>query len=70
MLVKAIIARYAVAPDERMTYWLPVHFGIPMSRHRRDIDVTSARLHLWSKLLKRIESYVTEISVYYIVCDI
>lgn len=38
MLVKAIIGRLAVAPDEHMTYWLPVHFGIPVSRHRRDID--------------------------------
>lgn len=37
MIVKAIIGRLAVAPDERMTR-LPVHFGIPVSQHRRDID--------------------------------
>lgn len=37
MIVKAIIGWLEVSPDGRMTR-LPVHLGIPVSRHRCDID--------------------------------
>ena len=67
MLVKAIIGRLAVAPDEHMTYWLPVHFGILPCR---DIDVTSTRLHLRSKLLKCTELCNRELFIIRTVYDV